>query len=357
MNITLKELKDIISENCVTLIMNTHRTSPDNKKDSLTLKNLIKKAEERLFADENKRDAQKLVQRLLDLEAKIDHSLNLESLILFVNENIAEYTRLPISVKDRVVIDNNFATRDLVRALHQETNYFILVISQQKTRLIEAFNDKVVSEIDKPFPIENTSFYSTNKAELSNASRQTNLIAEFFNRIDKEVNKIRKENPLPVLICTEQGNYHQYLKIADQKESFFDTYLNKNRLEEKAHHIVIEAWKIVQDYIITKNNARKAEIEKAVSTGKFLSDVNDIWRAILEGRVQTLFIEQGLFQPGIIEANKISFVSEEKRSKKEVMDDIYDELIESNMNYGGDTVFLPKGELTDFNGFGAITRY
>ncbi len=32
MNIKLKELKNIVSESCVTIILNTHRTSPDNKK-------------------------------------------------------------------------------------------------------------------------------------------------------------------------------------------------------------------------------------------------------------------------------------------------------------------------------------
>jgi hypothetical protein len=39
------------------------------------------------------------------------------------------------------------------------------------------------------------------------------------------------------------------------------------------------------------------------------------------------------------------------------VDDIYDELIETNMSYGGDVVFLPNGELSEFSGFGAITRY
>jgi hypothetical protein len=357
MNIKLKELKDIISESCVTIILNTHRTSPDNKKDSLTLKNLIKEAEERLFADEKKRDAKQLVERLKDLESKIDHNHNLESLILFVNEDVAEYTRLPIAVEDRVIIDNTFATRDLVRAMHFETNYYVLVLSQQKVRLIEAFNDKVVYEIGNPFPMENTQFYSTNKAELSNASRQTNLIAEFFNRVDKEVNQIRKENPLPVLICTEESNYHEYLKIADQKQSIFDTYLNKNRVDEKAHAIVTEAWKIVQDYTIEKNNARKAELLIALSQNKFLSDTNEIWQAIKQGRVQTLFIEQNNFQPAVWEDDQIQYVSDDLRNRKEVVDDIYDELIETNMNYGGDVVFLPKGELSKFNGFGAITRY
>lgn len=357
MNITLKNLKNIISENCITIILNTHRTSPDNKKDSLTLKNLIKDAETRLFTDESKDTAHQLVQRLIDLESKIDHSHNLESLILFVNEDIAEYTRLPLSVENRVVIDDTFATRDLIRAMHLDTNYYVLALSRNKTRLIEAFNDKVVTEIGKPFPIENTRFFPTTKTEQSYASRQTNLIAEFFNKIDKKVNEIRKENPLPVLICSEEANYYEYLTIADQKQSVLDTYLNGNRVEEKAHHIIDEAWKIVQKYTVDKNNARKGELEEAISSGRFLSNVNDIWKAILEGRVQTLFIEESQFQSGYMEADKIVLVSEEERNKKEVVDDIYDEMIETNMNYGGDTVFLPKGELTQHDGFGAITRY
>ena len=203
MNITLKELKDMVSENCVTIILNTHRTIPENKKDPITLKNLIKEAEERLFSNEDKNIAQQLVQRMRDLESEIDHNHNQESLILFVNENLATYTRLPVSVKDRVVIDKTFATRELVRAMHQEANYYVLLLSQQKSRLIEALNDKVVKEVEREFPMENTELYSTSRDELANAKRQRNLLSEFFNRVDKKVNEVRKNHPLPVLICSE----------------------------------------------------------------------------------------------------------------------------------------------------------
>ncbi len=357
MNLTIKELKDIISESCITIIMNTHRTKPDNLRDPINLKNLVSNAEERLLNDESKKYARALVQRIKELEASIDHNYNLDSLVLFVNEDIAEYVRLPITVEDRVVIDHTFATRDLVRAMHMETNYYVLALSQRQVRLIEAFNDKVVQEVGGAFPIDNTQFYSTNKTEMSNASRLTNLVGEFFNRVDKELNKVRQSHALPVLLCTEEGNFNEYLKIADQRHSIFDFYLNMNRLEEKDHAIVREAWPLVRKYTEDKNNARVAELKRAVSTGKFLSDVTDIWRAINEGRIQTLFIEQGLFQPGFIETGNVTFASEADRDKKEVVDDIYDELIEANMNFGGDVVFLPKGELTDFNGFGAITRY
>ncbi|MFN3640651.1 MAG: hypothetical protein ACK4UK_07010 [Flavobacterium sp.] len=357
MESNLKKLKNVVAETCVTIILNTHRTKPDHLKDPLTLKNLIKEAQQRLESDLDKRKAKAIIDRIFELEKSIDHSHNLESLILFVNENIAEYVRLPVAVTDRVVIDPTFATRDLVRSLHLESGYYVLLLSRQKVRLIEAFNDKVVREIDKPFPIENTQFYSTNGVELSNASRQTQLVAEFFNRVDKEVNLQRKENPLPVLICSEESNFHEYLKIADQKQSIYPTFLNRNRLDEKDHAIVSEAWPLIKEISTQKNHARIEELEKAVGTGKFMSDLNDIWRALTEGRVQTLFVQQGLYQRARLDGEQLIKVGDTENVSGEVIDDIYDEMIEISLEYGGDVVFLPPGPLEAFQGFGAVLRY
>ncbi|MBN1638825.1 MAG: hypothetical protein JW866_07650 [Ignavibacteriales bacterium] len=356
MNEVLKKVKDVSSECCVTVILNTHRTKPDSKRDPILLKNLVKDAETRLYSNYEKRFVWPIMEKLNKLTDDIDHDYNLESLVLFANENIAEYTRLPILVEDRVVIDNTFATRDLVRAMHQELNYYVLVLSQKNVRLIEAYNDKVVEEIGNSFPIENTNLYSTSKSKIANAPLQTNLINEFFNRVDKEVNKLRKENPLPVLICTEESNYFEYLKIVDEKDSIIG-HLNKNRLDEKNYHIVPEAWAIVKENTIAKNNQRKQELIQAVNTGKFLSDFNDIWRAILHKQGKTLFIEQGFFQPAIIEGETLKLVPLEESTNPNVIDDIIDEMIEHNLRYGGDNVFLPKGELKEFQGLGLITRY
>lgn len=356
MNTQLKELKNVVSDRCITIILNTHRTLPDNEKDGITLKNLVKEAENRLLETGNKKEVQILIDRLNDLAGKIDHRLNLESLVLFVNEDRAEYVRLPVTVKDRVVIDRTFATRDLVRAMHLDTHYYILVLSRDQARLIEALNDQAVEELVAPFPVENT-LSSGSTAEMADAGRQRSLTAEFFNRVDKEVNAARQNNPLPVLICTEEENFHEYLKIADQKDSILDTLFSRSRQTEKAHAIVSEAWEIIREYTIRKNNERKKELHQAVSANTFLSDTNEIRQAILEGRVKTLFVEQGLFQPAVMDGDRIVYVSDGERNDKEVIEDIYDELIEKNMDFGGDVVFLPKGELDAFNGFGAITRY
>lgn len=353
----LNAFKNVNSEICITIILNTHRTRPDNNQDPILLKNLIREVEERLLADYSKRQVQVILDNLYKLQEEIDHSFNLESLILFVNEDIAEYVRLPLMVENRVVIDNTFATRDISRSLQMESNYFILVLSRQESRLIEAFNDKVVREVELPDEIRDNELFSLSKADNTVASKERDLHAEYFNRVDKELNRIRNDEPLPVIICTEESNFHEYLKIADEKDSIYDQYVNQNHMNDTAHSIVSESWKIVKEYVEKGIKDREAELKRAVSSGYFLSDSNDIWQAIQQGRIQTIFIEQGNFQPAKWENDQIVYVSEEERKNKDIVDDIYDELIEENRKQGGDVVFLPKGSLADFNGFGAITRF
>jgi hypothetical protein len=357
MNHILKLVKDVISDTCITIILNTHRTKPDKLQDPLALKNLVNQAKMRLQKLDDKEKSKHLIEKLEKLSYSIDHTYNQESLLLFVNESICTYTRLPISVGNRVVIDKTFATRDLIRAMHQETNYFILVLSEQQVRLIEAMNDKVVQEIGNPFPIINSHLFPTSKAEKKNAQIESNRLSEFFNQVDKEFNAIHYIHPLPLLICSEASNYHEFKKIADNEHLIFPVFIKGNHLSEKGQVIAKEAWKVVKKYIIEKENKRLDELEEAISKGNYISDLNEIWEAIPSGQIQTLFLEESLFQSAQIKENNLFLVGDDQRQSENVVDDIYDEIIEANMNHGGEIVFVPDGSLKKHNGFAAITRY
>lgn len=356
MNNILKKIKNTTSDCCVTVILNTHRTLPDNEKDPIVLKNLIKEAEKRLSVECGKHMTSVITDKLTALADTIHHRHNLESLVLFVNEEIAEYIRLPILVKDRVVIDKTFATRDLIRAMHKEKEYYVLVLSRDKARLIEAFNDKVVQEVEGNLPIENVFLYAKQSAEAAIASRQTNLINEFFNLVDKQLIEVIKENPLPVLICTEESNYHQYLKIADRKEIFIG-HLSGIRMEEKAHHIIHAAWPIVLQVRKEKNGFRLQELYEAESNGKLVTELNDVWRAVNQGRGKTLFVQQGYFQPARLLNDTIELVENDEIDKSNVIDDVIDEMIEINLQNGGDSIFLSEGALKKYQGLVLTTRY
>jgi len=357
METKLKELKNVRAENCVTIILNTHRTLPDNEKDVIQLKNLIKEAESKLLAVCQQQTAEKLTAKTHELAANINHRHNLESLILFVNENVVEFVRLPIAVEDRVVVGNRFAMRDLIRGLHNQTNYYVLVLNKDEARLIEASNDKVVKEHGFPFPFQNQISQTSFKAEPSDAGRIRNLTSEFFNQVDKVVNKVHKDHPLPILISTDEQHYQDYMRIADKPTVIFPDFLSRSRQTEADHAIVSDAWEIVQKLSQKQNNDRKVDLKMAVSTNNFISDTTEIYQAIKQGRVQTLFVEENLFQPAMIENDTVIYLSEITKESAEMIDDIYDELIDLNMDFGGDVVFLPKESLTKFNGFAAMTRY
>jgi hypothetical protein len=343
-------------EGCVTLIMNTHRTRPDSEKDPLKLKNQVKEAEERLYREFDKRFVWPIMENLRAVVEHIDHRYNLESLMIFVNQHMGEYTRLPIAVTDRVVIDQTFATRDLIRSLHQEAGYYVLVLSRQQARLIEAFNDRVVNDSCGPFPVTNP-LYTTSRQDLSSNKGTDNLIEEFFNRVDKLLQEYVKRNPMPLILATETRNYDYFVKVADIQQMIIG-HVNKNRDEEKAHHIVSEVWPEVRQHHIHRHQSRIGELSGAVKGGRLLTDLNEIWRALTEGRGSTLFVRQGHYIPARITENGIVPVSAgEVSSSQGIVDDIVDEMIEMNLRYRGDTVFV-EGDLPEGGGkIALIVRY
>lgn len=352
----LEKLKSETSDCCVTIVLKTHRTKPEDGQDPIRLKNLIREAEVRLLNLYDKRITTLLIDKLNGLAASINHTYNLEGLALFVNENVAEYVRLPIVVENRVVVDKTFATRDLIRALHRAASYFVLVLSRDNARLIEAFNDQVKQELDQPFPIENLHLHPVDRTDAALGNRQTNLMLEFFNRVDKQLNKVVRENPLPVLICTEGSNFHQYLKVADRQEIIVG-HLNGSKQNEKAHHIIEEAWPVIRQINEKHNQERLQELAGALGAGKLVTDYNDIWTAVQDGKGKTLFIQQGYFQPARLENGILELVPAEQVGEINVVDDIIDEMIEMNLKNGGDAVFLSKIELESFNGLALTTRY
>ncbi len=138
---------------CLTIILPTHRTSPDNRQDPMRLKNLINEATSRLLGEFSKREVEALLKRLEDLTSTIDFDHTLDGLALFVNQDFARASILPFKVRERVIIHETFATRDLIFALNHSIRYWVLALSEKPTRLYEGTNDALVEIQDKGFPM------------------------------------------------------------------------------------------------------------------------------------------------------------------------------------------------------------
>jgi len=334
--------------------MNTHRTRPDSLQDPIRLKGLLKQTEVRLNKEHGPKLAKSIMDKLHVLADGIDHAHNKDGLVLFASEGFSDKVRLPIPVIERITVDAAFATRDLFRALHHETEYYVLLLNRSQARLFHAFNGKVEAEITDGFPMANNVAGADAVRQLGD--REPEVVQEFFNRVDKALVQVINAQPLPVVLASERRNVDHYRTVADKQE-FLKAEFKPSREDLTPLHLVEEAWEVFAPMVKERYASQVNALDRAVSAGRLFSDHNDIWRALETGKGGTLFVKQGLFQPALLTDAGITLLPEEKREKAVALDDVIDEMIDRNLAIGGDAVFVSGPELDRFNGLALVARY
>ena len=352
---TLQTLKRIEGDPCVSILLRTHRTHPDNAQDPINLKNLVTQAEERLLKTYDKRHVWPILERIHAAASAIDHNTNLEGLGLFATADMAEVVKLPVAVTDRVIVDHNFATRDLIRALQSSAHYYVLTVSGHKSRLIQAYRDEVVVEYgaQHTFPMENR-MYNTHADQRAQSGVEENLMKEFCNQVDKAMQEVHAGHPLPILVAGDERNTRFMLEVADHKAWYVGT-LTGSPDDLKARDLVQKAYAEVERQRVEREKNALDAVAKAESAGKLLDDVGDIHRAVLEGRGDTLYVEADHFQPARIDGDVVTLKDDPKEPG--VMDDMIDEIAENTLKFGGHVVFLPSGSLAMYRRVCLVTRY
>jgi hypothetical protein len=347
------QLKGISSYPCVTVILPTHRTSPDNKQDPIRLKNLLTETKDRLEMEFTRRELNGLKKNLERIE-EIDHNHNKEGLAIFINEDTFLYDRLLFKPEERVVIDDTFATRDLIRAAHKAENYYVLIVSQQKARLFECYIENASEVKDDVFPMSNDTLYETDRAARNAGSREDDLIKEFFNRVDKAFTSYYKDNPADLFLMGVERNIFHYMDIVDQKSIISGSIITggDDATEPEVANLV---WPTARQLLTAREHEALSQLERAVSVNRFESDIQSIWKAVNEGRGEVLFVENSFFQPAVIDNGEL--VLNEDSKLPGVIDDIVDEIAESVLQFGGRVVFMHDGSLSKYQKIALITRY
>lgn len=351
----LRSLKHQEGDPCVSILLNTHRTFPDNAQDPINLKNLVATTEERLLKAYDKREVWPLIERIHAAAAGIDHNTNLDGLALFAKADMAEVVKLNVPVTDRVVVDQDFATRDLLRAMQSSAHFYVLTVSGQESRLIQAHRDKVVGEYGAKdgFPIRD-SLYNTHAAERSQAGVEEDLMKEFCNRVDKAMQAVHAENPLPVIVAGEERNVRFLQGVAD-KPSMYIGSITGSPDEVKPHILSEQAFAVVERVMTERRKGALDTIAQAQGAGKLMDDVGEIFRASRTGQGDTLYVEEGYFQPAHIDGETLTM--KEDPTEAGVVDDIIDDIAEDILRHGGHVVFLPEGALREYRKVCLTVRY
>lgn len=357
MNLTseLQQLKQRDVNPAISILMPTHRTFPDNKQDPILLKNLIKDVEQRLPEQMDKNEANAIIEALNNEADTLDHNYNLDSLALFAGSDGVHTVRFPFSVKERAVIDHNFATRDLVRAISDKVQYLVLVLAKSEARLIEGFDNRPVREFDgdvehkrnHQFPLRNDQAFDG--GSRTDTPSDDAYLREFFNRVDKSLQEIQGQTGrerLKVILLGDSQNIGLFKQVADRPADILAEVVSAGDLHADPATVIEHVQEAVQALRMARQEEALGYIGQARSANQLYTDFSKIYRLASEGNAARLFVQRGYIQPGVVDAENFT-IELRDGSGEGVMDDVVDEIIETVLGTGGEVIFMDAESLGD----------
>jgi hypothetical protein len=344
----------------LSILLPTHRTFPENRQDPIRVKNLARQAVERLVAQFTKREIEPLLKRLEALVAEIDYEHALDGLALFVNQEIAGKFYLPFPLQERVVVDQTFATRDLVYALNRSPRYWVLALGEQPARLFEGTRDTLVEITGNGFPMTYEGPGATEPLPggfgIGKSAYRDERRRQFFREVDAAFRQVAAAEALPLILAGVDRNLAFFNEVTAHK-NLIAAALTGSHDKTPAHELAKLVWPFMQAHTRSERLEVLKVLSAAIGDGKYAAGIISVWRMAQEGRGAILLVEEGFHYPARVEAGGLQLTPAEDPTAPEVIDDAVDELIETVLLKGGRVVFFKDGVLETHQRIAMILRY
>lgn len=357
----VKFLQSIQSYPSVSILLTTHRSAPENQQDPIRVKNLTNDAKERLQVDFSERELTSVLAQLDQAVESIDYSHTLDGLAIFANQELYRVYYQAFSFEDRVVVDETFATRDLVFALNRTPRYWVLAMSENSTNLFAGVLDNLDEVGTSESPLTNTesgdSIKLPDSQEMNtSANRGDDLHHQYLHKADAVLTTLMATDPLPLVLVGIDRYFSLFNEVSAHKDAVIAT-LSGNHDKTSPHDLGKLIYPIIQDALTEQRKAALERLENAIGAQLCASGMEEAWRMAQEGRGDLLLIEEGFRYPARVDSSGIKLVSADDLTAIDVMDDAVDELIEAVMGKGGKVVFVDDETLENHQRVALILRY
>ncbi|GGE88220.1 hypothetical protein SAMN05443634_10738 [Chishuiella changwenlii] len=340
----------------VTIAFNTHRSSPDNQKDVIQLKNLVKEAEERILKEYDKKEVLDVLEKLNQLPDELEVNKNLESLNIYLSKDTFEFIRTtwPLN-QEGVWIDESFAIRPLIKEINRNKEYLVLYLTQKGVHLYEALNDSIVREIENDdFPYTEEAY---NLSHLfSKGNRQSNQLKEFYNQVDKALIRANPEHALPCLVVSTDENYSLLLTVADVPSLYIGSVSTDFNSPTQKNEFMKLAWDCIKDKQHKERESYIAEMHEAVGKGQVITDLQEIYQAAIDGKGELLIVHQD-FHQAVQMLDDRTFDIVEDPTENGAIDDITSTIAWEVITKKGKVFFTSQDEIKDIGKIVLKTRY
>lgn len=231
-----------------------------------------------------------------------------------------------------------------------------MLLSQGGVHLYEAINDGIVQEIeneDFPFPENTRNMFFPEKK--SDPDYQDGIIREYFNKIDKALEKVYNQTDLKCAVVCTTDNYSLLTQAANKPAAYYG-YVNVDYNNSAPHQLAQQSWKLVKGVNQELKKEAIAEAKEAIAQGKVQTDLQEIYQSAIDGRGDLLIIHQDFEQPVMMEGER-TFKFIEDPSTPGAIDDITSDIAWQVLEKKGRTIFVSHDELKGLGDIVLKTRH
>lgn len=365
---------------CVSIYLPMHKEGKEQNEriSQATLKQCLKKVHSDLARHEM--DPQEIKNYLKPVEALLS-DIELwrnpsDGLAIFLDKKGMNYYTLPISFEIITDVSDHFYLKPLLPLYHEDDEYYLLELSQNYVKLYECnkygyldlyIEDFAPDQLEKAVGFDfrqnmlqfrggkNPQGTETYHGKGPGKDDVKKELITFFRAIDKGINKIISNKKAPLIIACAEPLFGFY-KEANTYPTLLENYLAGDSEYKNKTKLHKESWKIAQPYFDKIKNTKLLQYKELYHTPKTSYQISEIVPAAINGKIDTLFVQNGEDEFGVFDkkTNKLLI-----RKKTELNNaSLVDLSAVNTFMQGGKVFFLEPDEMPDSgHPMNALLRY
>ena len=353
-------------EGLVTLHLPTHRFGPQTQGGPIRLKNLIAEAANRCL----ERGCEATVtQATLEPARELLQDADFwqhqgGGLSLLLSERRSRLFRLPTTVEELAYVGDRYCVRPLLPAVTTSQLFFVLALSQKSVRLVVCTRTgaREVDLEDIPQSLEDVVGYDWEQRSLQfhtsaprtgggarpavfhgqggGSEESKDEVERFLRRVDDGLGRLLQGHSAPLVVAAVDfliPIFHRVSRYGQIVEGGVEGNPEHTSLEE-LHARALELATPVLDRL---QHERLERLEELTGTDRVVSGIDDVLRAALDARVETLFLRSRSTAWGRFDDASREVVTHEQRRSGD--DDLYDLALGYALASGADTFAIDEG--------------
>lgn len=357
----------------ISIYIDTNIKKPDRLENSIRFKNLVREAQEAIKDKEVRgfRDLFSLFKQMEDDAIFWEGAT--EGMAILADEEECIVYKLPINVTSRAIVSDSYNIKPLLKSYQQNDRYHVLGLNRDRFFLYEAdrFGLHPISLDEKDSTMEGvlgSQLTERDQAHVSLGGDQSTYHGyggakderkiddeKFFRHVEAFIEeRYSKQYKIPLILVGLDQHQGEFRKIS--KNPYLIKEGVKSDIEAMDEKILYEKVQNVMTDIFKRELKEQMEIfNQAYSKGMGSDDVVQIARAITEGRVEVLYLEENKVHPGKYDLDLGTI--KEGASEDFYIGDIYDDMVESVLSRGGEVVILEREDMPTERDMAAVYRY